>query len=163
MNFRENRSFLNITFLELILSVLIFSVVSSFCIFLSSKAYKLSKETEVYDLAVNKTVSAAELIRSAESLDDLCTKLHNEAYVEHPEEANAYIRYYDENRNPAENKSLAVYQLSISYSFQESSKLLTALVVFAPVEGKGKVDSNTIRDTNNTIYQLEIKRYLQNQ
>lgn len=64
--------------LELVFSILFFSLASAVCVGLFAQAHELSREAKELNLAVNTVSSAAELVTASDGLDRLETLMEEE-------------------------------------------------------------------------------------
>lgn len=102
--------------MELILSILFFSIASAVCIQLFVKSHLLSEQAEVLAFAVSECSDAAEIIRSGDTYEDIEKRLRN-AYPELlPEDGYLQI-FYEES-----------YQMQLL--LQQTSDTVTASISF---------------------------------
>lgn len=121
--------------LELILSILFFSIAAAICVQAFGKAHSLSRDAEVLSIAVNECSDAAEIILSADCMEDVYSLL-TQAYPEIIQSDEKLCYSYDDT-----------FQIIISY--QLKSRMLHAHISFEE------------KASENSIYELSIEHFLQ--
>lgn len=150
---RKNRPRSSSLFLmELILAILFFSIASAVCVQFFVKSHLLSQDSNTLNHAANECASVAELLDTAETIDD-CISLLNRSYPDgaYPgksgsnESTEAEIAiYYDESFLPCSAEA-TVYTLSLS--MQRSGQMIIADMEFC----------NTDSDR---LYSLQTKHHV---
>ncbi|NLD20547.1 MAG: hypothetical protein GX663_09970 [Clostridiales bacterium] len=133
---RRNRARSSSLFLlELIISILFFSIASAICVQLFVKSHTLNTHAQELDFAVNECCSIAEIITSEDSREQIQDTMN----VLYPDGL-----YFDKDYNPCSEKS-AYYVITVD---------MTA-------DGSLLQGSIAASHKDKTIYSLEIKHNLQ--
>ena len=150
MKYQRHNNISSLFLLELILAVLFFSVASTLCIQIFTKAHLMSQDARDLNFAVNEVSSMAEQISAgtlhsdtAASSDDTASDPSTQMPDDSLQDAAAY---YDSGYASCE-KADAVYVLTVHY--EPENTLL-----------KAHISMDTIADNRN-IYTLDVTKHRQ--
>ena len=107
--YRHSKS--SLFLMEIILNILFFSILATFCVQIFFKGYQLSKSTEKLHQAVTACTSIAEICQSTDSPEETLSSIYPESMSL---DATILI-YYDRDFLAVENKTLFIGQRWIFY------------------------------------------------
>lgn len=132
--------------LELVFSILFFSLASAVCVGMFAQAHTLSREARERTLAVNTASSAAELVAAAEDLEEL------EELLE---------RVFGPLEGEAAPEGLAV-TVPLDENFQAAAGGEYALTVEAAFRGRMLEAAVAVTGrAGETVYRLDVAHYIQ--
>ena len=135
--YRHSKS--SLFLMEIILNILFFSILVTFCLQIFFKAYRVSEGTSVLHRAVTICSSIAEICQSTENADNLLLTIYPDAV----NQGENTIIYFDDNFTQCD-KEKAVYQACVTPS---RDVLVSFDVTFSKIE------------TTDTIYTLSFCTY----
>lgn len=138
MQFKPSRRS-SLFLLELIISILFFSMAAAVCVQLFVKSHTLEKESGALDHSVNAAVSMAEILRSQDDYTTQILDLYPYAVCE----PDTITISYDDKWTPCKPE-MAVYSLQLT--LEQSEEFL--------------IGNINVTDVNSSIYTLSIKKYL---
>ncbi len=138
MNLRQRLSAGNLLLLELILALIFFSLTMSATMSVFGRAYEMSKEAAGIDMALAQSNSAIEIVRSADTYEEIRDILTGNGFTS-PEEGK-YEKEYGDGR----------YNMELTLS--KEGNLLTADV--------SCLDTGHGEDTAEPLYEISIKHAL---
>lgn len=136
---QSNHSKSGLFLMEIMLNILFFSVLVTFCLQLFFKAYTISESTSVLHRAVSTCTSLAEIYQSDSNGKELLLHVYPDAIHLN----NTILLYYDENFTNC-SESEAAYRTLITFTDDE---LGTAKISFLQV------------NNSDIIYTLEVAGY----
>ncbi|MCC6094039.1 MAG: hypothetical protein LIV24_03295 [Eubacterium sp.] len=141
MRKRESMIFL----IELMIAILIFFMAASVCLLIFAKAHKMNRASQELTAASLAEQNVAELIRSAESLEDAREEIED-AYPEavFTVKDTEMTIPFDSDLQPAEGEG--TYQLT--GALQEKGGMLYAELHFYTLDEDGKVSGTSFYDLN---------------
>ena len=149
MKHRQRAQSSSLFLMELILTILFFSITSAVCVQLFVKSHLLSQESQVLTLAVNECSSVAEISRTADSISEalgLITDEYPENVVTSSSDNHSEISLFYDDCFDSCSRASQVYSLTISLQ-QKDDMILTDLDVC-------KVSDHS------SIYQLHTQHHI---
>lgn len=138
----HNKSRTSLVLMELIITILFFSLASAVCVQLFVQSHLTTKDTKKLNFAVSISQSIAEVMRGTDgSLEDIQTY-----FPKAIGDDDYFVLYYDEEFNETDNVDLAKYAADVTVS--SVSKLYNMDITF--------VD---LTDYSN-IYSLSTSKYI---
>lgn len=119
----------NLLLMEIILSILFFSIASTLCLQIFVRASLLGRETEELDEAVRCVSSAAELLSHPDHTMDRIAELYPDARIE---EADADVWFGDDFRPCKEEE--AFYQMEILSHSQDTHTTVWSVTLYRMTE-----------------------------
>ncbi len=135
MNLRQRLSSGNLLLLELILALIFFSLTMAATMSVFGRAYEMSKQAAGIDMALAQSNSAIEIVRSADTAEEIRETLTGEGYS-NPEEGR-YEKEYGDGK----------YNMELTLS--EDGNLVTADI--------SCLDNADGKDTAEPLYEISIK------
>lgn len=135
--YRHSKS--SLFLMEIILNILFFSILVTFCLQIFFKAYRISEDTSVLHRAVTICSSIAEICQSTEDTDEVLLTIYPDAVSQ---DQNTII-YFDDNFSQCSEEK-AVYRLCVTPA---QDALVSYNVIFSKIE------------TTDTIYTLSFCTY----
>lgn len=128
--------------LEMMISILFFSIAAAVCVQVFAKAHLLSRDAADLNMAVSCASTAAEVLSQAEASGDLMEAFPGSREIE----KNLYRVYYNEDWSLCEQEQ-AYVQMEIAVTEEEQMRQGNIVVSRTDAEG-------------DPIYQLEVSKYL---
>lgn len=157
----KTKSRTSLVLMELIITILFFSLCSAVCVQFFVNAHLTSKKAQELNRAVSKAQGFAEALRGTDGTFESVVSLYPEAVINSD---NSFTVYYDENFNPTDSKENAVYYSDVTFDI--TGNIVNIDIVLDLLDSLNHTQNTD--DTNDSeygketepIYTLSVTKYL---